>query len=227
MIGRRRTDFSYLAALAVSIGLSNAAACGATATNATYEIIADGMCCQGCAKNVAAQLYTAPGVTDVTTDVSTRKVTITAKTSPKLTLEKLWNAVEKAKGKPSQLATSQAVYTLTPLDQLKPEEQPAAGVYTLLIAGMHDMKQAERVAAQLRPIRGIESFSVDLAQGALFVKPVPDVQLSPWSLAAATDQAEETAVTVAGPFGRVRIEPVAQRPASAVLSRQPVKGTIQ
>lgn len=227
MIGRRRTDFSYLAALAASIGLSNAIAFGAGPTNATYEIIADGMCCQGCAKNVAAQLYAAPGVINVQTDVPTRTVTITAKPSPKLTLEKLWNAVEKAKGKPSQLATSQAVYKLTPTDQLKPDEHPAAGVYTLLVANMHDMKQVERIVAQLRPIRGIESYSVDLAQGALFVKPAPNVQLSPWALAAAVGQAEQSPVAVAGPFGRIRIEPVAQQAAPAVLSRQPAQGTIQ
>jgi copper chaperone CopZ len=227
MIGRRRTAFSYLAALVASIGLSNAIALGASPANATYEIIADGMCCQGCAKKVAAQLYAAPGVINVQADVPTRKVTITAKPSPKLTLEKLWNAVEKAKGKPSQLATSQAVYTLMLPDQLKPEEQPAPGVYTLLVADMHDMKQAERIADQLRPIRGIESFSVDLAQGALFVKPAPHIQLSPWALAAAAEQAQESVVALAGPFGRIRIEPVAQQPASAVLSRQPVQGTIQ
>jgi copper chaperone CopZ len=207
-----------LAALIAGIGLEGATGQAApNAANATYQIVADGMCCQGCAKKVAAQLYTAPGVMNVTADVPNRLVTITAKPSPKLTLEKLWKAVEQAKGKPSQLTTSDATYTLIAPDQLKPEEKPPAGVYALLVADMHDMPRAEKVAGQLRAVRGIESLNVDLAGGVLLVKPAAKVKLSPWALVAAAQQAEESPVAVTGPFGRISIEPVTQQAARAAL----------
>lgn len=207
-----------LAAIIAGVGLEGTPGQAApNAANATYQIIADGMCCQGCAKKVAAQLYTVPGVMNVKADVPNRLVTVTAKPSPKLTLEKLWNAVEKAKGQPSQLTTSAASYTLVGLDQLNPEEQPPAGVYALFVADMHDMPRAEKVAGQLRAVRGIESLSVDLPGGVLLVKPVPKVQLSPWMLVAAAQQAEELPVAVTGPFGRISIEPVTQQAARAAL----------
>ncbi len=217
---------SSLAVMVISLGLVSEV--GQAAPNVTYQIVADGMCCQGCAKKVAAQLYTAPGVTNVKADVPNRLVTITAKPSPKLTLEKLWKAVEQAKGKPSRLTTPHAIYTLARLDQLKAADQPAAGVYTLFIADLHDMQRAENVAGHLRAIRGMESLSVDLAQGALQVTPTAKVELSPFALVAAAEQAEELAVAVTGPFGRISIEPVTEQAAGAVLSsRQPAQGTVQ
>lgn len=222
-------NLTSLSVVIASFQLATAVSQAAPSTpNVSYEIIADGMCCQGCAKKVAAQLYTAPGVINVKANVANRTVTITAKPSPKLTLEKLWQAVEKAKGKPSRLTTSDAIYTLARPDQLTLEQQTNEGVYMLFVADMHDMQQAEKVAGQVRTIRGIESLSFDLTQGALLVKPAAKVQLSPWALAAAVGQAEESAVAVTGPFGRISIEPVAQQGASAVLSsRQPAQGTVQ
>ena len=194
----------------------------------TYEIIADWMCCQGCAKKVAAQLYTAPGVINVKADVPNRIVTVTAKPSPKLTFEKLWHAVEQAKGEPSRLSTSEATFTLTPANQLKPEDRVGAGQHKLLIAEMNEMERAQKVAGKLRAIRGVENLSVDLTKGALFVKPAAKVQLSPFALAAAVEQAEESVISVTGPYGRLSIEPVEQQAARAALSsRQPTQGTVQ
>lgn len=216
-------------ALVVALAIASASATAAGQQDALeVQIVADGMCCQGCAKKVAAQLYTAPGVMNVKADVPNRLVTITAKPSPKLTLEKLWKAVEQAKGKPSRLTTSDAIYTLIGPDKLKPEHQPLAGAYMLFVAEMHDMERAEKVAAQLRTIRGIESLSVDLTGGALLVKPAANVQLSPWALVTAARQTEELPIAVTGPFGRIDIEPVTQQAARAVLSsRQPVQGAVQ
>lgn len=177
----------------------------------TFQIVGDGLCCEGCAKKVAAQLYTAPGVINVQADVSTHTVTITAKPSPKLTLEKLWDAVEKAKGKPTQLTTSHAIYSLTRLEQLSAEEQVAEGDYAIEIAGMHDRPGAEQVARSLQAIRGIERMSVDLAKGALLLTSAPKTQLSPWALAAAIGQGEQVAASITGPHGRLTIDPIEQQ----------------
>lgn len=187
----------------------------------SFQIVGDGLCCEGCAKKVAAQLYTAPGVINVQADVSTHTVTIMAKPSPKLTLEKLWDAVEKAKGKPSQLTTSHAIYTLTRLEQLPADEQVAEGDYIIEIAGMHDRPAAEQVARSLQSVRGIERMSVDLAKGALILTPAAKAQLSPWALAAAIGQGAQVAASITGPHGRLTIDPIKQqavRPADS--SRQ-------
>ena len=178
---------------------------------ATYQIVAKGMCCQGCAKKVASQLFAAPGVVDVKADVPNRTVTVTAKPSPKLTLEKLWSAVEKGKGEPSQLTTSEAVYTLTRPEQLKDAAASSTSVYAVHVANMHDMQQAERIAAHLKAIRGIESLSVDLEQGVLLVKAAAKVQLSPWALSGAVGQAGESAVAVNGPHGEFTIDAVTEQ----------------
>src|SRR5262245_10993163 len=69
------------------------------------QIVADDMCCNGCAQKIGAQLYAAPGVTAVDADVPNRLVVVTAKPSSKLTAERLWAAVEKGNGGPSKLIT--------------------------------------------------------------------------------------------------------------------------
>lgn len=213
------TKSVMFAALVAALGLLSAVSNAApNAGHATYQITAEGMCCQGCAKKVAAQLYTAPGVINVKADVAKRTVTVTAKPSPKLTLEKLWQAVDKAKGNPTRLTTVGAVYTMTRPEQLQPEEQAAEGVYTVFVADMRDMKQAEQLAGQLRTIHGIESLSVDLTQGALIVKPAAKVQLSPWALIAAVGQAHQSVLAVTGSYGRLTIEPLTQQATRAAMS---------
>jgi copper chaperone CopZ len=209
------------AAILASLTLASIAVYGSPAsTHATYEIVADGMCCQGCAKKVAAKLYTAPGVINVKADVPARRVTITAKPSPKLTLEKLWSAVEKAKGKPSRLTTSDAVYSLQWPEQIEGHGAVAANSYTILVADMHDMELAQKVARQLRAVEGIESLSVDLKQGTMLIKPAANTQLSPWTLVTAVNQAGQSARAVTGPYGRLTVEPVMQHAVrSAALTR--------
>ena len=221
----------FMAALCLTTtGLTSMAFAQSAGTPATvtYQIKADAMCCQGCAKKVAAQLYAAPGVINVKADVPNRIVTVTAKPSQKLTVEKLWYAVEQGKGGPSQLSTAIATYTLTPTDQLKPEERANGGQYTLLIADMHEMAQAQKVAGQLRAVRGIEDLSVDLDKGAMFVKPAAKANLSLFALAAAVEQAEESVVSVTGPYGRLSMASTEEASARAAMSpRQPAQGIVQ
>ncbi|MEX2171486.1 MAG: heavy-metal-associated domain-containing protein [Pirellulales bacterium] len=178
--------------------------------NTTYQFVADEMCCKGCAKNIAAQLYAAPGVTNVQADVATRTVVVTAKPSPKLTLEKLWDAVEKGKGKPSKLTTTAAIYELTRLEELTAEERPTAGVYTLVVSEMSDKAVAAKIAKSLYAIEGVQSVSFDSQQQALIVRPANGVQLSPWKLGGAVEQAEAQPLVITGPHGRFTIERMAE-----------------
>jgi copper chaperone CopZ len=210
------------AATLVAVGIASAThghlAAAATSATATYEITADDMCCAGCAKKIAGQLYTAPGVMKVTSNVKARTVVVTAKPTPKLTDERLWNAVEKGKGKPSRIVVSGVAYTLKRPADLSPAEQPAAGVYTLAIADLQPAA-ADQAAKSLQAIRGVASVSIDAANGALIVEPARGVALSPWALIGAAQQAKVQPLAVTGPHGRLTIEAVA---ADAQLSARPV-----
>lgn len=217
-----RLYFDATAFIAISLvsfaGAQNARA----AETVTFEIVADDMCCTGCAKKVAAQLYTAPGVINVKATVATRTVVVTAKPSPKLTLERLWNAVEKGKGKPSRLTAFGIAYALTRPAELGPEEQPVAGVYTLGIADLTAHESAERVAKVLYGIRGVSKVSIDSAHDALIVEPANGVTLSPWMLMAAVEQAKEQPLTIVGPHGRFAIS--AEVSAARLSSRPASQG---
>ena len=202
------------------ISIQNAAA----AESLSIQIIADDMCCAGCAKKVAAQLYTAPGVTDVKANVAARSVVITAKPSRSLTMEKLWNAVEKGKGKPSKLVVAGVTYTLTRPDALGAEEQ-TPGVYRLVVADMQAHQSAEKVAKFVQAIRGVSNISLDAPHDALVVTPAVGASLSPWALAGAAQQAQEQPLSVAGPFGRLTIETPAAK--NNISSRPGVEGEIR
>ncbi|MBA3481781.1 MAG: heavy-metal-associated domain-containing protein [Pirellulales bacterium] len=207
-----------LVAVVLAVAAQGQLASAATAATATYEITADDMCCAGCAKKIAGQLYTAPGVMKVTSNVKARTVVVTAKPSPKLTVERLWNAVEKGKGKPSRIVTSGVTYSLKRPADLSPAEQPAAGVYTLSIADLQPAA-ADSAAKSLQAVRGVVSVSIDAANGALIVEPARGVVLSPWALIGAAQQAKVQPLAVSGPHGRLTIAAAA---ADAQLSARPV-----
>ena len=208
-----------LVAVVLAVAAQGQLAAAATSATATYEITADDMCCAGCAKKIAGQLYTAPGVMKVTSNVKARTVVVTAKPSPKLTVERLWNAVEKGKGKPSRIVASGVTYTLKRPAELSPAEQPAAGVYTLAVAELQPAA-ADNAAKSLQAVRGVTSVSIDAANGALIVEPARGVVLSPWALIGAAQQAKVYPVAIAGPHGRLTIEAAAA--ADAQLSARPV-----
>jgi copper chaperone CopZ len=175
------------------------------------QLVCNDMCCDGCAQTIAAQLYAAPGVTKVDTDVPSRVVTVTAKSSPKLTLERLWQAAEQGKGGPSKLVGPNATYALIKPESLKPEQRWPAGQYFVVVRTLQDKEKAQLIADQLHTIRGVESIQIDMAQRALIIKSAANSALSPWALVSAVERAQAEPVAVGGSFGALTIE----RPADA------------
>ena len=192
-----------LATIAVPTSFGQPASAPGTAI---FEITGDGLCCAGCAKKVAAKLYTAPGIINVEANVANHTVTITAKPSSKLTLEKLWDAVEKAKGKPTRLTTAETAYTFSP--RAKNSATEANRDYTIESIQLRERSYAERFAHSLRDLRGVESLTADLAKGQVIVVPALNSQLTAWALASALDGRQAAASTITGPEGRLTIEPV-------------------
>jgi copper chaperone CopZ len=169
------------------------------------QIIASDMCCQGCVQNVAAQLYALPGVTAVEADVASRTVILIAKPSPRLTLQRVWQAVEKGKGGPTKLTTPTATYSLTRLENLKSEERLQKGQYSLVLRDQKDRAAAQRVANQVYKIHGVTNVSLDAQRHSLIVQ-TSAVVLSPWTLVTAAQQAQAEATAVKGPHGLFTIE---------------------
>jgi copper chaperone CopZ len=220
----RLNELIAIRVLAMALILSGASAALAATDGPFYvQIVASEMCCKGCAQTVAAQLYSLPGVTDVRADVPNRLVSVTAKPSPKLTLERIWQAVEKGKGRPSKLVTRQATYVMSPQQSLKPEQRLPAGRYSLLMSSIENRDTAQRVADELYKIGGVQRVSVDIAQSTFFVQSANGVSISPWALATAAERAQGEPVSIGGPYGLLTIErPVESKAAAAGVPAYPV-----
>jgi copper chaperone CopZ len=175
------------------------------------QIVCNDMCCDGCAQTIAAQLYAAPGVTKVESDVPNRVVTVTAKASPKLTLERLWQAAEQGKGGPSKIVGPKAAYRFIGSESLQPEQRWPAGKYFVVMRTLKDKEKAQLIADQLHTVRGVETIQIDMAQRALFIQSVSDSVLSPWALLSAIEKTQAEPESVGGAFGVFIVE----RPADA------------
>lgn len=191
---------------------------------AAYEITADDMCCQGCAKKIAGLLYAAPGVINVAADVASRRVTVTAKPSPKLTADRLWNAVEKGKGKPSRLVAGDSAISLVRPDQLDAAERAAAGRYVIAVTPSTDAKAIAQLSTAVQAMEGVQTVTLLQDKSQLIVESANAAQLSPWPMLSTARQLGLAPTSVTGPFGRLTLEPTTSAP--QVSSRpQQVGGT--
>ncbi|WP_152101291.1 heavy-metal-associated domain-containing protein [Lacipirellula parvula] len=218
-MARWARSLALLAAVVAPVALNASSAVAADVV--TYEITADDMCCQGCAKKIAAQLYTAPGVMNVSANVEKRLVTVTAKPSPKLTADRLWNAVEKGKGKPSRLVASDAAISLVRPDQLDAASRATDGRYVIAVTPAADANAIAQLSSAVQSMKGVQTVTLLQDKSQLIVEPAKNVQLSPWPMLSSARQLGLTPSSVTGPFGRLTLETtqaapqVSARPQSA------------
>jgi Cu+-exporting ATPase len=104
--------FTLTLTAALAAGLLGQAllAGGSPATRLTVPTID----CPGCAKNVANQVKKVPGVATVATDVEAKTLTVVPQPSRVLSPRALWEAVEKARHKPSKLEGPSGTFTAKP-----------------------------------------------------------------------------------------------------------------
>jgi copper chaperone CopZ len=209
----RRITIRFAISIATfAAGVAGHNSCLATqdARHIEVQIVADEMCCKGCAQKIAAQLYAAPGVTAVAADVPKRIVKITAKPSPKLTLERLWRAVEKGKGAPTKLITAQATYTLTKAELLPPSERLAPGHYVIEVADWRDTVDMQRMITDLRAMPGVQRVDMDVSRQTLMIQSPTNQPVSEWALVRIVKQDGYLPVRVSGAFGCLTIEYASQ-----------------
>jgi len=173
---------TLLLALAAATGEQSFAA---TPQNGNHQIqiLAEGMCCKGCARKVSGQLYAARGVKEVGIDLNTHIVTVSLPQPSAATLGQLWHAVEQGDGGPTKLVTAEATYTL-----IRPEVEPNAAQpmqnsnepLSIVIDNLHCKGCAKKIAAQLYALKGVTKVSIDMPNETLFVEARPDTTVSPW-----------------------------------------------
>ena len=199
--------------------------------NHQIQILAEGMCCKGCARKVSGQLYAARGVKEVGIDLNTHIVTVSLPQPSAATLGQLWHAVEQGDGGPTKLVTTEATYTLirpeVELNAVQPMQKPNEPL-SIVIDNLHCKGCAKKIAAQLYALKGVTKVSVDMQNETLFVETRPDTTVSPWLVINAVAKAKERPLAVIGSHGKLAIEWATQRtPKNHQQAQQVNTGGIQ
>ncbi len=201
----------------------------AAAPQSTYQvqIVAEEMCCKGCAQKTAGQLYAAPGVSNVQADLENKTVAVTVSRQKGATLEQLWQAVAAGEGGPTKLSTADATFTMTRPEQLSGKALPPKGITYVVVDNLHCKGCAQKIAAQFYTIRGVSKVNANMKQNMLTINS-RGKDLSPWALIGAVTRAKERPLAIIGASGRMDIAWSAPRTASAhQASTQPNNRKVQ
>lgn len=197
---------SFTAVTGVTRAEQNAASL--TPTPGEVQILAEKMCCEGCAKTVSSQLYTVKGVKSVGVDLPTHTVTVSVPQQNPAVLGALWHAAQQGKGGPKKLVTTQATYELI-LPETKEQSNQVrqmGGSQQLQFEKLHCKGCANKVAAQLYTVKGVSQVTIDMKTNTITVKTQNNAPISPWLVVEAALKAKERPVAVSGNFGTLAIQ---------------------
>src|SRR5262245_19990526 len=105
---KRQVPWTVFAAVAMLVVTGFTARAAAPAMT---RITVDKMHCQGCARQMADQLYKVPGVAKVEMNMEAKMMFVTARPEVVLSPRALWEAVEKAKKTPVKLEGPSGTFT--------------------------------------------------------------------------------------------------------------------
>ncbi|QDV73742.1 zinc/cadmium/mercury/lead-transporting ATPase [Botrimarina mediterranea] len=205
---RTKCNFLFAAVMSCLVGPTTTALAANPAPAQQVQIVAEKMCCQGCARKVTAQLYAARGVQSVSVDMPTHTLTVTLPQPSAVALGSLWDAAEKGDGGPTTMVIGDATFSFSRAESSANENDPsraAAAPMTIAIDNLHCKGCAQKIAAQLYATKGVNKVSVDMQQGLLHVEAGPDSRLSPWALVDAVFKAGERPLSVTGKQGELSI----------------------
>ena len=194
------------------------------------QILAEKMCCEGCARKTSGQLYAARGVRDVSVDLKSHTLTVALPKPNAAMLGKLWHAVEQGDGGPTKLVTTAATYTLIrpKAEASQSQRQQEKLPLSIAVENLHCQGCAKKIAAQLYAVKGVTQVSVDMERETLFVEARPETQLSPWRLIDAVTHAKERPIAVNGPYGTLAIKWATERaPKNHEQAQQSTSGGLQ
>lgn len=171
-----RRCWAVASAVALSMVAGDVLA-AAPAPMQTVEIVAEGMCCQNCARKVSGKLYTARGVRSVTTDVPTHAVTVQSPQAGETYLGTLWDAVAAGGGAPTSLTTNDATFRLVPAEVQATQSQST----TVHVSGLDSEARVQRLAEPFAAIEGVTAVGFDRDHQALVVTTAQGRRLNPWA----------------------------------------------
>lgn len=194
------------------------------------KVIAEKMCCKGCAQKVSGQLYTLKGVKSVGVDLSTHTVNVTLPSPSATTLGRIWHAIEQGEGGPTSMSTSTVTFQIVrPQNEqeLRAVQQMGATQH-IVIDNLHCKGCAQKIAAQLYALKGVTKVSVDMERETLIVETNPKTPVSPWLVIDAVSAAKERPVAIRGNYGTLAITWATEAaPKSNHQAQQPLNGGIQ
>ncbi|WP_442483376.1 cation transporter [Aeoliella sp. SH292] len=188
------------------------------------QVVAEKMCCAGCARKVSSQIYTVRGVRSVSVDLATHTVSIEHGQLSAPVLGQIWNAVQVADGGPVTMTTGEATYRLTvPEDPKAIEAHRRMGKsQQISFVELKDPQQAQLVASKLQEITGVAKVSVDMPSQTITVD-VADKPISPWSMLQVIRAAGATPAAFLGNYGTLAIEPTAPAVSNVSQPKQPLR----
>lgn len=220
-----------LASLVAIIGVTPVDAAKPHARDQQVRILAEKMCCKGCAQKISGQLYAARGVKSVEIDLKAHTIAISLPQPNATALGQLWHIVEQGNGGPTQLVTPEATYTLVPPrleGDSSPATQPVDGAQYIVVEHLERQDLAENVGKALYALKGVANVSVDRQRNTLIVQPKQNASISPWLVLDAVARANARPLGVSGNYGTLSIEWATRRgPRNNQQAQQPISGGIQ
>lgn len=191
-----------VSSVAMLIPLTGNAATAAPGEFQTVEIVAEGMCCQGCVRKVSGKLYAAKGVRSVSADLPTHLVKVQAPKAGEAYLGSLWEAVAAGDGAPTSLTASGATFRLKQTG----EASVASSATEVRVEGLETEGQLRQLASRFNAVEGVANVQVDPSRLTLVVTTAQGRQLNPWAAAELVVRAGHRPLNVSGPAGTLTIE---------------------
>lgn len=203
-IVKARTHVLLVAAVMAALGHV------ATATElGRIEITVAEMHCNGCAKKIAARLYTVPGVKSVSVDVKNKTLIVSSQNGKTLSPRQLCEAIENGDDRPVRLAGPNTMLVMEYPDDSAVSTKATQKQIEIVVEKMHCKACAQKIASKLYTVPGVQSVSVTVERKTLYVTPTPDRKLSLWALWEAVQQAENRALDIRGPTGSLKVAKLA------------------
>ncbi len=168
------------------------------------EITVSKMHCKGCAKKIAARLYTVPGVKSVSVDVKNKTLIVSSQSGKTLSPRQLCEAIENGDDRPVRVAGPNIMLVMEYPDDAAVSTQATQTQIEIVVEKMHCRACAQKIASKLYAVPGVKSVSVTVNRKTLHVTPTTGRQLSLWALWEAVQQAENRALEIRGSTGSLK-----------------------